>query len=106
MKATSPIVFERWGTRRLKRSSSSFLGSLLMTKKEYHFTGFSDETGSITNNQPEIFGGSLFVIENSEIAECRAFLKEHYPNGIHCSKIRSKNTLQKNCRASWRFFKK
>ena len=65
-----------------------------MTKKQYHFTGFSDETGSITNDQPEIFGGSLFVIENSEIDECRAFLKKNYPKGIHCSKIRSKNEIQ------------
>ena len=65
-----------------------------MTKKQLHFTGFSDETGSITNDQPEIFGGSLFVIENSEIDECRSFLKNNYPNGIHCSKIKRQNTIQ------------
>ena len=66
-----------------------------MNKEQLHFTGFSDETGSITNDQPEIFGGSLFVVEDSEIAECRAFLKENYPNGIHCSKIKRQNKIQK-----------
>ena len=32
-----------------------------------NFTVFFDETGSITNDSSEIFGGSLFIIEDSEI---------------------------------------
>ena len=58
-----------------------------------NFTAFFDETGSVTNDTPEIFGGSLFVIDNSEIDKCRDFLKEEYPNGIHCKDIRNKKTL-------------
>ena len=65
-----------------------------MTKNQLHFTAFSDETGSITNNQPEIFGGSLFIIEDSEIDECRSFLKQYYPKGIHCREIKRKNKIQ------------
>ena len=66
-----------------------------MTTDQLHFTAFSDETGSITNNQPEIFGGSLFIIEDSEIDECRSFLKKYYSKGIHCRKIRSSRRIQK-----------
>ena len=56
------------------------------------FTAFFDETGSVTNDTAEIFGGSLFLIENSQIDECRSFLKEKYPKGIHCKDI-SKSRL-------------
>ena len=58
-----------------------------------NFTAFFDETGSVTNDTSEIFGGSLFVIDNSEIDKCRDFLKKKYPNGIHCKNIRNKQTL-------------
>ena len=66
-----------------------------MIKNELHFTSFSDETGSITNNKPEIFGGSSFIIEDSEIKECRSFLKQYYPNGIHCREINRKSKIKK-----------
>lgn len=59
-----------------------------------NFTAFFDETGSITNDTPEIFGGSLLIIEDTNIEECRKFIKTHYPKGIHCNKLR-KDTLLK-----------
>ena len=66
-----------------------------MAKDKFNFTTFFDETGCITNDRPEIFGGSLFIVEDSEIDECRTFLNQHYPNGIHCNKIRSGNKLSR-----------
>ena len=59
-----------------------------------HFTAFFDETGSVTNDTTEIFGGSLFLIENSQIDECRSFLKEKYPKGIHCKGISKSRLLE------------
>ena len=58
-----------------------------MKKDSLHYTAFFDETGSITNDTLEVFGGSLFIIENSEIDQCRKFLKECYPSGIHCKEL-------------------
>ena len=63
-----------------------------MTKDILNFTAFTDETGSITDGRSEVFGGSVFLIEDSEIDKCRSFLKERYPSGIHCSDC-EKNTL-------------
>ena len=65
-----------------------------MASGHLNFTAFSDETGSITNNLPEIFGGSIFVIEDSKIDESRAFLKQRYKKGIHCSELRNRKLLK------------
>ena len=59
-----------------------------------NFTAFFDETGSITNDTPEIFGGSLFIIEDSDIKQCREFLKTYYPKGIHCKELRKNKRLR------------
>ena len=66
-----------------------------MSSDYLNFTAFFDETGSITNDTPEIFGGSLFIIEDSEIDKCRYFLKKNYTAGIHCKELRSKKKLLK-----------
>ena len=65
-----------------------------MTTDHLNFTVFFDETGSITNDKPEIFGGSLFIIEDSEIGQCREFLKELYPNGVHCKNLSKEKRLK------------